>query len=93
MSKQKILVPEWWLQKKYAEYCEWAVLHEAVPLSYGEQGQIYDACVEFGIADKYEVVLAVIDVETNFRNVMGDNGDHMGICKYRKSGIIKLWLI
>lgn len=34
MSKQKILVPEWWLQKKYTEYCEWAVLHEAVPLSY-----------------------------------------------------------
>jgi hypothetical protein len=47
-----------------------------VPLSGKEQGYLYAACEEAGI--EYELALAVIRQETNFRNVVGDDGNSIG---------------
>lgn len=47
-----------------------------VPLEAEEQRALYASCDEFGVP--YEVALAVIKQETNFRNVTGDNGNSYG---------------
>lgn len=47
-----------------------------VPLSIKEQGCLYAVCEETGV--DYELALAIIKQETNFRNVTGDNGNSYG---------------
>lgn len=50
-----------------------------IPLSHELQDQLHDACTEFGV--DYYVMVALIDRETNFRNVFGDNGRAYGYCQ------------
>lgn len=47
-----------------------------VPLDGDTQALLHAACEEAGIT--YELALAVIRQETEFRNVIGDNGDSIG---------------
>ena len=47
-----------------------------VPLDGDTQALLHAACEETGIT--YELALAVIRQETEFRNVIGDNGDSIG---------------
>jgi len=51
-------------------------LSNDVPLSYEEQDNLRTACEEFDIP--YALALAVIEHETHFRNIMGDNGNSYG---------------
>lgn len=52
---------------------------EDIPLSYQEQEHLWNACQEFGV--DYSLMLALIEQETNFRNVTGDGGDSIGYCQ------------
>jgi soluble lytic murein transglycosylase-like protein len=47
-----------------------------IPLTYEEQDYLQTACEEFDIP--YPLALAVIQQETDFRNVMGDDGRSAG---------------
>lgn len=49
---------------------------DLVPLTAEEQESLWTACQEFGIP--YTLALGVIDVETDFRNVAGDDGNSKG---------------
>lgn len=49
---------------------------EAVPLSYAEQDYLQSACEEFDVP--YALMLALIEKETNFKNVIGDSGKSFG---------------
>ena len=51
-------------------------LREDIPLPFELQAMLYGACLEFQV--DYELALAVIEQETNFRNVTGDDGDSEG---------------
>lgn len=50
-----------------------------IPLSDELQDRLYDACEEFGV--DFYVMVALIDRETNFHNVIGDNGESYGYCQ------------
>ena len=50
-----------------------------IPLSCELQEQLYGACQEFGV--DYYVMVALIDRETQFQNVIGDSGDSIGYCQ------------
>lgn len=52
---------------------------EDVPMSIELQEQLYRASEEFGV--DYHVMLALIDRETQFQNVMGDGGESYGYCQ------------
>lgn len=52
---------------------------EDVPLAFQEQDCLHTACEEFGVA--YELMLGLIDHETSFHNVTGDNGESLGYCQ------------
>lgn len=56
--------------------CEDTYLREDIPLSYELQAMLYGACQEFEI--DFDMALAVIEQETNFRNVTGDDGASVG---------------
>lgn len=62
---------------------EYAYIHfpfsEDVPLSYEEQEALFDACEEFSV--DYPLMLALIERETHFRNVVGDGGNSYGYCQ------------
>lgn len=47
-----------------------------IPLSYEDQDYLQTACNEFDI--EYALALGVIEQETNFQNIMGDNGNSYG---------------
>lgn len=47
-----------------------------IPLAYDEQDALRSACEEFGV--DYDLALAVIEQESNFRNISGDGGDSIG---------------
>ena len=51
-------------------------LRDDIPLSYELQAMLYGACQEMGV--EYELALAVVEKETNFRNVQGDGGKAYG---------------
>ena len=51
-------------------------VREDIPLDAEEQRLLWQACEETGIT--YELALAVIWKETNFRNIKGDGGDSYG---------------
>ena len=50
-----------------------------IPLSYAEQQSLRDASEEFGV--DYYVMLGLIEQETDFRNIAGDNGNASGYCQ------------
>ena len=50
-----------------------------IPLSCEIQEELYEACSEFGV--DYYVMIALIDRETDFKNVLGDGGDSYGYCQ------------
>lgn len=63
-------------QERQLGPCEDTYLREDIPLSYELQAMLYGACLEFEVP--YELALAVIEQETNFRNVTGDDGASEG---------------
>lgn len=58
---------------------EQGYFREDVPLSYDEQDYLHTACEEFGV--DYPVMLALIEHETNFHNIIGDSGRSTGYCQ------------
>ena len=50
-----------------------------IPLSCELQEELYEACEEFGV--DYYIMVALIDRETKFENVMGDGGNSYGYCQ------------
>lgn len=61
-----------------------------IPLAAGLQEDLYSACEEFGI--DYYIMVALIERETNFQNIMGDGGRSYGYCQIQKrwwSGLMK----
>lgn len=63
-------------QERQFGLCEDTYLREDIPMSYELQAMLYGACLEFEVP--YELALAVIEQETNFRNVTGDDGASVG---------------
>ena len=63
-------------QERQLGPCEDTYLREDIPLDYATQMLLYGACLEFEVP--YELALAVIEQETNFRNVTGDDGASVG---------------
>ena len=63
-------------QERQLGLCEDTYLREDIPLSYELQAMLYGACLEFEVP--YELALAVVEQETNFRNVTGDDGASVG---------------
>lgn len=63
-------------EKIEAALYETGYFRSDVPLDGETQALLRSACEEAGIA--YELALAVIRQETDFRNVVGDNGDSIG---------------
>lgn len=61
--------------------CENTYLREDIPLDFDQQAALYGACLEFEVP--YELALAVIEQETEFRNVSGDSG--------RAEGYFQIW--
>lgn len=59
-----------------AALLEQGYYREDVPLTYLEQDLLQSACEEAGV--DYALALAVIERETGFRNVMGDDGASAG---------------
>ena len=51
-------------------------VRDDIPLDAETQRVLYQACDEKGIT--YELALAVIQRETNYRNIVGDGGDSVG---------------
>ena len=66
-------IPEPEVEAAPAEYDP---VRDDVPLDADLQRLLYQACVETGI--RYELALAVIWQETDFRNVVGDGGESFG---------------
>ena len=64
------------VQEPQLDLCEDTYLRDDIPLSYELQALLYGACKEFGI--DYPLALAVIEQETNFKNIMGDGGKAYG---------------
>lgn len=52
---------------------------EDIPLTFLEQDYLHTASREFGI--DYYVMVALIERETNFRNITGDKGNAYGYCQ------------
>lgn len=63
-------------QERQLGPCEDTYLRDDIPISYELQAMLYGACLEFEVP--YELALAVIEQETNFRNVTGDDGASEG---------------
>lgn len=62
--------------------CEDTFIREDIPLSNELQAMLYGACLEFEI--DFDLALAVIEQETNFRNVAGDGGDSQGYMQIQR---------
>lgn len=56
-----------------------AWLREDIPLEPEVQEALYAACTETGL--RYELMLALVRKETDYRNVMGDGGESYGYCQ------------
>ena len=57
-------------------------LRDDLLIDYEIQMHLYGACLEFDV--DYELALAVIEQETNFRNVKGDGGDSAGYMQIQR---------
>lgn len=51
-------------------------LRDDIPLSYELQAMLYGACLEFGV--EYPLALAMLEQETQFKNIKGDGGNAYG---------------
>ena len=69
-------------QEKKPELCEDNYLSDEIPLRYEEQAALYGACLEFRVP--YELALAVVEQETDFRNITGDDGASVGYMQIQK---------
>ena len=69
-------------QERQLGPCEDTYLREDIPLDYATQMLLYGACLEFEVP--YELALAVIEQETNFRNVTGDDGASVGFMQIQE---------
>ena len=85
------------LEEDEAEKIEEALLNngyfnDSIPLSYEEQDYLRTACKEFNIP--YALALAVVEHETDFRNIMGDNGNSYGYMqiqlKWHKDRMVRI---
>lgn len=56
-----------------------AWLRRDCPMDEELQEALYEACLEFGTY--YEVMLSLIDRETDFQNLIGDDGESFGYCQ------------
>lgn len=63
-------------QERKPDVCEDTYLSAEIPLRYEEQAALYGACLEFRVP--YDLALAVIEQETDFRNITGDDGASVG---------------
>ena len=63
--------------KELPDEISWYI--EDLPLPFQEQEYLWNACQEFGV--DHSLMLALIEQETNFRNVTGDGGDSIGYCQ------------
>lgn len=68
-------------QEPQLDLCEDTYLRDDIPMSYELQAMLYGACLEADV--DFELALAVIEQETNFRNVKGDSG--------RAYGFFQIW--
>lgn len=62
--------------------CEDSYLMPGHPLSLENQMLLYGACLEFQV--DYALALAVVEQETGFRNVTGDDGDSVGFMQVQE---------
>lgn len=62
--------------------CEDSYLMPDHPLSLEHQMLLYGACLEFQV--DYALALAVVEQETRFRNVTGDDGDSVGFMQVQE---------
>ena len=69
-------------QEPQLDVCEDTYLRDDIPLSYELQALLYGACLEFEI--DFDLALAVIEQETQFRNVAGDSGDSQGYMQIQR---------
>lgn len=69
-------------QERQLGLCEDTYLREDIPLSYELQAMLYGACMEYEVP--YELALAVVEQETNFRNVTGDDGASVGFMQIQE---------
>ena len=69
-------------QERQFGLCEDTYLRDDIPLDYATQMLLYGACLEFEVP--YELALAVIEQETNFRNVTGDDGASVGFMQIQE---------
>lgn len=65
-----------------AALLEQGYYRDDIPLTYLEQDFLHTAADEFGI--DYYVMVALIEKETNFRNITGDGGSSTGYCQIQK---------
>ena len=66
-------------EKIEAALLERGYLREDIPLSYTEQDLLHTAADEFGV--DYYLMVALIERETDFRNIYGDGGAAYGYCQ------------
>lgn len=65
-----------------AALVEQGYYRDDIPLTYLEQDFLHTAADEFGV--DYFVMVALIERETNFRNIPGDGGSSTGYCQIQK---------
>ncbi len=63
-------------QEPQLDVCEDTYLREDIPLSYELQMLLYGACLDYEI--EYPLALAMIEQETQFKNIKGDGGKAYG---------------
>ena len=72
--------------------CEDTFIRDDIPLNHELQALLYGACKEFEI--DFELALAMIEQETNFKNIMGDGGNAYGYfqvwIKWHKNRMVEL---
>lgn len=66
-------------QERQLGPCEDTYLREDIPLSYELQAALYGVCQDYEIS--FELMLALIEQETQFTNVKGDGGKAYGFCQ------------
>lgn len=69
-------------EKIEAALIEQGYYRDDVPLTYELQDYLHSAADEFGVG--YELMLGLIERETQFNNISGDGGDSQGFCQIQK---------
>lgn len=67
------------IELEAVELIESDVHYLDIPLSCELQDELYEACKEFGV--EFFTMVALIERETKFTNVMGDGGESYGYCQ------------